>query len=159
MTLTIIFGLGRYFCLKQMNAAPAGELDSHIHTQAHTQSPRTPGYKKLTRTTLNSTECFSKLLIMVLKHVSLCIDPGKAKAAMGTKRREKEQWIANLVFSNSRSPVDLRSGRTYKLLPILFERNLPSQLLYMPGLTHHSYTPKPSGARVLDQCQSIYIFF
>lgn len=89
MTLTIIFGLGRYFCLKQMNAASAGELDSHIHTQAHTQAPRTPGYKKLTRTTLNSTECFSKRLIMVLKHVSLCIDPGKAKAAMGTKRGKK----------------------------------------------------------------------
>lgn len=27
----------------------------------------------------------------------------------------------------------------------------------MPGLTHHGYTPQPSGTRVLDQCQSIYI--
>lgn len=37
-------------------------------------------------------------------------------------------------------------------------QNLPSQPLYMPGLTHHGYTPKPPGTRILDQCLTIYVF-
>lgn len=57
---------------------------------------RTHGYldicdRKLSRATLKSTECFSELLIMLLKHVSLYIDPGKAKTAMGTKKGKKKK--------------------------------------------------------------------
>jgi hypothetical protein len=44
-------------------------------------------YKKLGRATLNSTECFSKLLVMLLQHVSLYPEPGKAKAVVETKKQ------------------------------------------------------------------------
>lgn len=93
------------------------------------------------------------------------LDPGKAKAAVKTttttnnnsNNNKQKQWKHIWCFLTQEATADLRSGRIYKLLPILFEKNLPSQPLYTPGLTHHGYTPKPSGARVLYQCQSIYI--
>lgn len=64
---------------------------SWIHTYVHSHIGTIDTcYKKLSRATLNSTEYFSKLLIMFLQHVSLHIDPGKGKAAMGTKRKKKK---------------------------------------------------------------------
>ena len=132
----------------------ANELDSPKHTGSHVGSTC---YKKLKTATLNSNS-FKTTGYVPETRFSLS-RPWKVKGIQGNKKRKRknnEQQI--YCFPTQEAAVDLRSGRTYKLLPILFEQNLPFQPLYMPGLTHHGYTLKPSGTRVLHQCQSIYIF-
>lgn len=97
MITTHTFGLGWYTYLKnnQRRHLQVSWIHTYVHSHIGTMDTC---YKQLSRATLNSTEYFSKLFIMFLQHVSLRIDPGKGKAAMGTKRKKKTMNSKSGIF-------------------------------------------------------------
>lgn len=134
------------------------KLDPHIH--AHSQRGIVgTHHKKLRRATLNSTECFQNYSFMLLKQVSLHLDCGKAKTAVETNNNNKKTMNSKSgVFQLKKLQLIWEVAEHISCFQFYLSKIFYPSLLYMPGLTHHGYTPKLSGTRVLDQCQSIYIF-
>ena len=98
MVLTITFRLGWYVSLKIHAAICKWAGFTQTCTHSHVGSTC---YKKLKTAALNSI-VFSKRLVMFLKYVSLCLDPGKSKAIRETKKKGKEKKKRTM---NSKSTV------------------------------------------------------
>ena len=84
--------------------------------------------------------------------------PWKSKGSSGNKQQQQKTMNSKSgVFQLKKPQLIWEVAERLSCFQFYLSKIFHPSLLYMPGLTHHGYTPKPSGTRVLDQCQSIYI--